>query len=75
MALDKEEQAALLLTNRLLLDWLSLSVDSGGISREMAEKLIDFSADEVVKGAPWIAVETHAFAQLFKDRLPQRPQS
>jgi hypothetical protein len=70
MALDKDEQAVLLLTNRLLLDWISISVDQGLIARSFAEGLIDFSAAEVIKGAPWLADETMSFARVFKDRLP-----
>ncbi len=72
MALDKDEQALVLLTNRLLLDWLSLTVDSGAMTRETARSLIDFSAKEVVKGAPWVAAETTALAKLIKDRLPEK---
>lgn len=70
MAMDKEEQALLLFTNRLLLDWISIAVDTGTMSREQAAKLIDFSAKQVVQGAPWLAEETQAFADLTKSRLP-----
>lgn len=72
MAMDKDEQALLLFTNRLLLDWISIAVDSGTVSREQAAKLIDFSAGQVVQGAPWLAEETQAFADLTKSRLPDR---
>lgn len=68
--LDKDEQAILLLTNRLLLDWFSISIDNGTLDRKFAEKLIDFSAKEVVTGAPWIEKEALQFAELFKGRLP-----
>jgi hypothetical protein len=70
MAMDKEEQALLLFTNRLLLDWISIAIDTGAVTRERAEGLIDFSAGQVVQGAPWLAEETRAFAALTKGRLP-----
>lgn len=73
MSLDKDEQALLLLTNRLLLDWISIAVDNGTCSREFAQRLIDFSAAQVVQGAPWVAEETHQFAKVFKERLPAGP--
>jgi len=67
---NRDEQALLLLTNRLLLDWISIAVDKGDITRTFAESLIDFSAAEVVNGAPWTEQETRAYAELFKARLP-----
>lgn len=70
MAIDPDTHAVLLLTNRLLLDWISIAVDTKQIDRKLAERLIDFSAAEVVKGAPALSEETLRFAQLFKDRLP-----
>lgn len=75
MALDRDEQALLLLTNRLLLDWISIAVDRGEVDRMLAERLIDFSASEVIKGAPSLADETSSFASLFKERMPPRPTS
>ena len=68
--MDQDEQALTLLTNRLLLDWISIAVDNGQVTREFAESLIDFSAREVVQGAPWVKDETLSFAELFKKRLP-----
>lgn len=73
MAMDKEEQALLLFTNRLLVDWISIAVDTGAVTRDRAERLIDFSAGQVVQGAPWLAEETRAFAALTKARLPGDP--
>ena len=70
MPMDNEEQALLLLTNRLLFDWISLTVDRGEIDRSLVEQLIDFSAAEVSKGAPWITSDVAKFAVLFKQRLP-----
>jgi hypothetical protein len=69
----KDEQALLLFTNRLLLDWLSIAVDTGQVPRDVVERLIDFSTDQVIQGAPWLAEETRAFAELTKGRLPETP--
>ena len=69
--MDKDEQAVLLLTNRLLMDWISITVDAGAMDRGFAERLIDFSAAEVVKGAPALSPEVATFAELFKSRLPR----
>ncbi|WP_322965651.1 hypothetical protein [Sphingomonas fuzhouensis] len=70
MAMDKEEQALLLLTNRLLMDWISIAVDTGQMSREAVERLIEFSAGQVIQGAPWLEAETQAYAEMTKSRLP-----
>lgn len=70
MALEKDEQALLLLTNRLLMDWMSISVDTGTIPRATVERLIDFSAAQVTQGAPWLKAEVDGFATLTKERLP-----
>lgn len=73
MTMDREEQALLLFTNRLLLDWISVAIDSGAVDREQVERLIDFSAGQVTQGAPWLAEETRTFADLTKSRLPAAP--
>jgi hypothetical protein len=71
-AMDKDTKALLLLTNRMLLDWLSLEVDRGRIERERADWMIDFSADQVVKGAPDVEQQVRWMAELFKNRLPNQ---
>jgi len=73
MAMNRDEQALLLFTNRLLLDWISIMVDRGTVSYEQVARLIDFSTEQVVQGAPSLAEETRAFAELTKSRLPGRP--
>jgi hypothetical protein len=70
MSLAKDEQALLLFTNRLLLDWISISIDSGSIAKSTVERLIDFSTQQVVQGAPWLQPELENFATLTKERLP-----
>jgi hypothetical protein len=72
VSMDDDTQAVVLLTNRLLLDWISISVDSGAMERGLAERLIDFSAAEVVRGAPELKEPTLRFAELFKSRLPPK---
>lgn len=72
MAMDKDEQALLLFTNRLLLDWISIAVDQGTVSRTNVENLIDFSTAQVLQGAPWLKVEAESFAALTKSRLPDK---
>ena len=67
--MDKDAQALLLLTNRILLDYLSIKVSEGTYAREAVEKLISFSEAEVVKGAPWLESEIRQFADLFRNRL------
>ena len=70
MAMDLDEQALLLLTNRLLLDWISIAVDTGTAARSDVDRLIDFSAAQVVQGAPWLEEQTRSFADVFKARMP-----
>lgn len=72
--MDKDAQALLLLTNRILLDYLSIKVSEGTYARETVEKLIAFSEEEVVKGAPWIEAEVRQFASLFRERLAPGPE-
>lgn len=71
--MDDEAQALLLFTNRLLLDVLSIAVDSGNISRADVEKIIDFSADQVVQGAPHLREPVELYVSLTKSRLPAKP--
>ncbi|HET9639455.1 MAG TPA: hypothetical protein VFP12_09640 [Allosphingosinicella sp.] len=73
--MDKDTQALLLLTNRILLDYLSIKVSEGTYDRAAVEKLIAFSEKEVAKGAPWVEAEVRQFAQLFRDRLAPGPQT
>lgn len=71
--MDKDEQALLLLTNRMLLDYLSIKVSEGTYQRAAVEALITFSENEVIKGAPWLAAEVRQFARLTRDRLADDP--
>lgn len=56
----REVQALGLLTNRILMDFLSLQIDSGAASVEGLKRLISFSADEVCRGSPSMEHEVRA---------------
>lgn len=71
--MDDEAQALLLFTNRLLLDVLSIAVDTGKISRADLERIIDFSAGQVLQGAPHLREPVELYVSLTKGRLPARP--
>lgn len=71
--IDQESQALLLFTNRLLLDVLSIAVDSGKIERDLLDRVINFSASEVVRGAPALKEHVELFVSLTKSRLPEAP--
>ncbi|WP_109808426.1 hypothetical protein [Sphingosinithalassobacter portus] len=72
--MDEEtaDKAVLLLTNRLSLDLLSWLVSNGTIPSEDAEHLINFSANEVIKGAPELRDAVIFFAELAAGRLPPK---
>lgn len=71
--MDKDAEALLLLTNRVLFDYLSIKVSEGTYPRAAVEKLISFSEDEVVKGAPWLEAECRQFGALLRERLAPEP--
>ena len=71
--MDKESQALLLFTNRLLMDLISIGVDTGQLQKELVTRLIAFSANEVIGGAPWLEQEVRFYERLTVDRLPAEP--
>lgn len=71
--MDKETQALLLFTNRMLMDLISIGVDTGKLEKDLITRLVSFSADEVVKGAPWLDDEVRFFERLTLERLPAGP--
>lgn len=71
----KEDQALSLLTNRLLLDFISLQVDAGLLPLDSAKKLLRFSSEEVKRGAPWLALQVDFFADVFERRFDETPYS
>ena len=64
-----EDEALLLLTNRIVLDYISLQVDSGAFPLEEAKRLVRYSANEVKRGAPSLAGRVDFFADVFVDRF------
>ena len=71
----KEGQALSLLTNRLLLDYISLQVDAGHLPLESAKKLLRFSSAEVKRGAPWLSAQVDFFAEVIERRFDETPYS
>ncbi len=65
----RADEALTLLTNRILLDFISLQVDSGKMTVEEAKALIRFSATEVVRGGSEVAEEVNFFADVFIRRF------
>lgn len=70
-----EDEALSLLTNRILLDYISLQVDSGRLPLEDAKRLVGFSAAEVKRGAPWLSEKVDFFADVIKRRFDETPYS
>ncbi len=66
-----EGQALSLLTNRILLDYISLQVDTGAMSIDQAKKLVEFSAVEVKRGAPTLKQSVDFFADIIKRRFDE----
>jgi len=66
-----EEEALTLLTNRILLDYISLQVDAGAMSVDQAKKLVEFSAVEVKRGAPRLEPSVDFFADIIKRRFDE----
>lgn len=73
--MEKDEQALLLLTNRILLDYLSIKVSEGTYKRAAVEALVRFSEEEVIKAAPWLQEEVRQFAALTRERLAEEPSA
>lgn len=67
----RETEAMNLLTNRILMDFLSLQIDSGNASLEGVKKLVDFSSDEVLRGAPAYEQEVRYFQQVLTQRFDE----
>jgi len=65
----REAEALNLLTNRLLVDYLSLQIESGAASLEGVKTLVAFSAKEVVRGSPALNDETRYFEKVLIDRF------
>jgi hypothetical protein len=67
----RQVEALNLLTNRVLMDMLSLQVDSGAISLDHIKSLLKFSAQEVLRGAPQYKPEVDYFSEVMADRFDE----
>jgi hypothetical protein len=67
----REVEALNLLTNRILMDYLSLQIDSGQASLDGVKRLVSFSAAEVLRGAPGLEQEVRFFEKVLVDRFDQ----
>jgi hypothetical protein len=67
----RETEALNLMTNRILMDYLSLQIDSGHASLEGVKRLVAFSASEVLRGAPNLENEVRFFEKVLIDRFDQ----
>lgn len=67
----RQAEALNLLTNRVLMDMLSLQVDSGAISLAYAKNLLKFSAHEVLRGAPQYQPEVDYFSEVMERRFDE----
>lgn len=69
----RELEALNLLTNRILLDLISLQVSSGTYNRDTVLRLIRFSADQVITGSPDTKPLIDFYADLTADRMAPAP--
>jgi hypothetical protein len=67
----RETEALNLLTNRILMDFLSLQIDAGQANLDAVKRLISFSAVEVLRGAPSLEQEVRFFEEVLVGRFDQ----
>lgn len=67
----REAEALNLLTNRILMDFLSLQIDSKAADLDAVKRLIAFSASEVVRGSPALEGETRFFEKVLVERFDE----
>lgn len=67
----RQTEALNLLTNRILMDFMSLQVDGGNMSVEGAKSLLNFSANEVVRGSPSLKPEVDFFTDVMTRRFDE----
>lgn len=71
----RQSEALTLLTNRLLMDYISLQIDSGRWSVEEAKALVRFSSQEVICGSSQLAPEVEFFRDILTQRIDQTQYS
>jgi len=67
----REAEALNLITNRILMDFLSLQIEAGHASLDGVKRLIAFSATEVVRGSQGLESEVRFFERVMIDRFDQ----
>lgn len=67
----REAEALNLLTNRILMDYLSLQIDAGHASLDGVKQLIAFSANEVVRGSAPLEKEVRFFERVLSERFDE----
>jgi hypothetical protein len=65
----RQTEALNLLTNRILMDFLSLQIDKGLMTLKDAKALLQFSEREVIRGASQYEPEVNYFAKVLADRF------
>ncbi len=71
----EDVEALLLLTNRILMDYVSLQVSAGSLPLAKAKKLVDFSATEVKRGAPGLSKQVDHLAGVILKRFDETDYS
>lgn len=71
----RQAEALNLLTNRILMDFISLQVDSGQMPIEAAKSLLRFSANEVLRGSPALKPELDYFTDVMVHRFDETDYS
>jgi hypothetical protein len=67
----REAEALNLLTNRILMDFLSLQIDAGSAALDGVKALVAFSAAEVVRGSPVLNTEVRYFERVMLNRFDE----
>jgi hypothetical protein len=67
----REAEAFALLTNRILMDHISLLIDGGKMTVEEAKQLTSFSAEQVKKGSPALSAEVDFFRDVTIRRFEE----
>ena len=67
----REAEALNLLTNRILMDYLSLQIDAGHASLDGVKRLVAVSAEEVVRGSAALEKEVRFFERVLVDRFDE----
>ena len=67
----RQAEALNLLTNRVLMDMISLQVDAGNMTVDFAKSLVRFSAVEVIRGAAQLKPEVDFFSNVMVNRFDE----